>query len=81
MAEGLMDHFNYFHLDSWTNIKNHEEKNTKFCIAIQIKKYSIKRLFKYSKSQYRICKYLRNERSDLHQILYGDQLLFCELKL
>ena len=26
------------------------------------------------------CKYLRNESSDLHEILYGGQLLCCELK-
>ena len=25
------------------------------------------------------CKYLRNESSDLHEILYGGQLLSCEL--
>ena len=28
-----------------------------------------------------ICKYLRNESSDLHEILCGSQLLSCELKL
>ena len=27
------------------------------------------------------CKYLHNESLDLHEILFGDQLLFCELKL
>ena len=26
------------------------------------------------------CKYLRNESLDLHEILYGGQLLSCELK-